>query len=195
MNGLRKLLCTGTAIAAMAGLMIAATPARAVHKDDFQLDGDAKNATCTFNIGDRSGVQKKTITVMTDDQPSQPTILKLTATIPQLLQIAPVFVYWSAKEVLDPKTINVNVGGDFQVNNLTVSSTDKGISTEVVPGPEKKEFKIIVKPTESGRPINAAIKIEPDMAKDVHKMYFANVRVDSRATATAPGTAPGAPPK
>ena len=149
--------------------------------------------TATFNIGDRSGVQKKTITVMTDDQPNQPTILKLTATIPQLLQIAPVFVYWSAKEVLDPKTINVNVGGDFQVNNLTVSSTDKGISTEVVPGPEKKEFKIIVKPTESGRPINAAIKIEPDMPKDVHKMYFANVRVDSRATATAP--APGAPPK
>src|SRR6185503_20785365 len=47
--------------------------------------------TATFNIGDRSGVQKKTITVMTDDQPNQPTILKLTATIPQLLQIAPVF--------------------------------------------------------------------------------------------------------
>jgi len=146
--------------------------------------------TATFNIGDRSGVQKKTITVMTDDQPNQPTILKLSATIPQLLQIAPVFVYWSAKEVLDPKTINVNVGGDFQVNNLTVSSTDKGISTEVVPGPEKKEFKIIVKPTESGRPINAAIKIEPDMPKDVHKMYFANVRVDSRATAAAPAPVP-----
>ena len=146
--------------------------------------------TATFNIGDRSGVQKKTITVMTDDQPSQPTILKLTATIPQLLQITPVFVYWSAKDVLDPKTINVNVGGDFQVNNLTVSSTDKGISTEVVPGPEKKEFKIVVKPTESGRPINAAIKIEPDMPKDVHKMYFANVRVDSRATAAAPAPVP-----
>src|SRR5690242_14991793 len=51
MNGLRKLLCTGTAIAAMAGLMIAATPARAVHKDDFQLDGDAKNATCGGAFG------------------------------------------------------------------------------------------------------------------------------------------------
>ena len=154
--------------------------------------------TATFNIGDRSGVQKKTITVMTDDQPNQPTILKLSATVPQLLQIAPVFVYWSAKDALDPKTINVNVGGDFQVNKLTVSSTDKGISTEVVPGPEKKEFKIIVKPTESGRPINAALKIEPDMTKDVHKMYFANVRVDSRATASVPPdsrAAASAPPK
>jgi hypothetical protein len=149
---------------------------------DTVAPNESGEITATFNIGDRSGVQQKTITVMTDEQPAQPTILRLKATIPQLLQISPMFVFWSAKDVLNPKTINVAVGPDFPVQHLTVTSTDKAIETEVQSMPDKKEFHIIVQPKESGRPINAAIKIEPDFPKDVHKMYFANVRVDSRAT-------------
>ena len=141
--------------------------------------------TATFHIGDRSGVQTKTISVLTDDEPSKPTVLKLQATIPQLLQIAPTFVYWSATDVLDPKTITVTVGEDFPVTKLNVTSTDKSISTEVKPGPEKKTFQIIVKPTESGRPINASLKIEPDFPKEAAKSYYANLRVDSRATKPA----------
>ena len=149
---------------------------------DTVAPNESGEITATFNIGDRSGVQQKTITVMTDEQPAQPTILRLKATIPQLLQVSPMFVFWSAKDVLNPKTINVAVGPDFPVQHLTVTSTDKAIETEVQSLPDKKEFHIIIHPKESGRPINAAIKIEPDFPKDVHKMYFANVRVDSRAT-------------
>jgi hypothetical protein len=138
--------------------------------------------TATFNIGGRSGVQTKTITVVTDDQPEQPTTLKLVATIPQLLEIKPIFLFWSATDVLNPKTITVDVGKDFPVTKLDVSSTDKSITTEVQPAADKKEFKIIVKPTESGRPINAALKIQADYPKDGTKPYYANLRVDSRAT-------------
>lgn len=135
----------------------------------------------TFTIGDRSGVQTKTITVRTDDQPEQATILKLKATIPQLLQVAPVFLFWSAKDALTPKVITVDVGADYAVDKINVTSTDKSIETEVVPVPEKKEFRVIVKPTESGRPINASLKIEPVLKADAHKPYYANVRIDSRA--------------
>lgn len=141
--------------------------------------------TATFNIGDRSGVQSKTITVTTDDQPQKPTILKLKATIPQLLQISPVFIYWSAGDVLDPKTITVTVGQDFPVTKLTVTSTDKSIATEVAPGPEERTFRIIVTPTESGRPINAALKIEPDFPKEAPKSFYANLRIDGRAKPAA----------
>lgn len=135
----------------------------------------------TFNIGDRSGVQTKTISVTTDEQAGGPTILKLKATIPQLLQVTPAFIYWSAGDVLNPKTITVNVGGEFPVTKLTVTSTDKSIATEVVSAPKEKSFRIIVTPQESGRPINAALKIEPDFPKDAPKSFYANLRVDSRA--------------
>jgi hypothetical protein len=147
---------------------------------DVVAPNESGEIVATFNIGDRSGVQKKTITVMTDETASQPTILNLTATIPQLLQLAPTFIFWSANDVLSPKTVTVEVG-DFPVTKLTVTSTDKSIATEVASGPKEKTFRIIVTPTESGRPINAALKIEPDFPKEAPKSFYVNVRVDSRA--------------
>jgi len=141
--------------------------------------------TATFHIGDRSGVQQKTIGVTTDDKPGQVTLLKLKATIPQLLKISPTFLFWAPTDALDPKPITVTVGGDFPVTKLNVTATDKAITTEVKPGPGEKDFRIFVTPTESGRPINAALKIEPDFPKEAPKTFYANVRVDSRAKAAA----------
>ncbi len=148
---------------------------------DVVAPNESGEITATFNIGDRSGVQTKTISVMTDDQTEPTKVLTLKATIPQLLQVTPAFIYWSAKDVLNPKTITVTLGPDVPVHTLTVTPTDKSIATEVVPDLDKKQFRIIVRPTESGRPINAALKIEPDFPKESPKMYYANVRVDSRA--------------
>ena len=152
----------------------------ALAKDEV-APNESGEIVATFNIGDRYGVQTKTIIVMTDDQPGQTTTLKLKATIPQLLQVNPVFVYWSANEVLKPKTVTVDVGAEFTVTKLNVTSTDKSIATEVAPGSKEKTFQITVTPTESGRPINAALKIEPDFPKDAPKAFYVNVRVDSRA--------------
>jgi hypothetical protein len=148
---------------------------------DVVAPNESGEIVATFNIGDRSGVQTKTITVTTDDQTGQPTILKLTATIPQLLQIVPTFIYWSAADGLKPKTITVVVGPDFPVTKLTVTSTDKSIATAVTSEPKEKTFRITVTPTESGRPINAALKILPDFPKEPQKSFYANLRVDSRA--------------
>ena len=49
MNALR--ICTRVVLAAVAGFIIAATPARAVHLEDFQLDGDAQEVTCGGAFG------------------------------------------------------------------------------------------------------------------------------------------------
>jgi hypothetical protein len=148
---------------------------------DVVAPNDTGEITATFNIGGRAGVQTKTITVTTDDQ-AQPTVLRLTATIPKLLEVQPIFLFWSANDVLKPKPVTVDVGEDFPVTKLNVTSTDKSIQTEVEQVPDKKEFKIVVKPTEAGRPINAAIKIVPDYPKDSPRPFYVNLRVDSRAT-------------
>jgi DNA-binding XRE family transcriptional regulator len=147
--------------------------------------GETGEITATFTIGNRIGVQKKTITVVTDDQPD-PTLLTLSATIPQLLEVQPTFLFWSVNDTLDAKTITVTVGKDFPVTKLNVTSTDKSIKTEVSgPGASDKAFKITVTPTESGRPINSVLKIEPDFPKEPAKTFYANLRVDARAKPTA----------
>lgn len=51
MNALWKRICTAAAIAAVTGFIIAAAPARAVHLDNFQLDGDVKETLCGGAFG------------------------------------------------------------------------------------------------------------------------------------------------
>jgi len=69
---------------------------------------------------------------MTDEGASAPTILKLTATIPQLLQVAPTFIFWSANDVLNRRRLRSAWGATFG-HELDVTSTDKSLTTEIVP--------------------------------------------------------------
>src|SRR5213079_1402576 len=85
--------------------------------------GEKGEVTATFNIGDRTGTQVKTVTVETDDATNQKTVLTLKAEIPQQLEITPNFVFWKQGEKPDPKTIAVHAGKDFNVKNIKVTSS------------------------------------------------------------------------
>src|SRR5438094_6701069 len=75
--------------------------------------GDKGEITATFNIGDRTGTQVKTVTVETDDPTKPSTVLTLRTIIPQLLEVTPTFVFWKQGEKPDPKAITVKVGKEF----------------------------------------------------------------------------------
>src|SRR5437773_9569485 len=88
--------------------------------------GDKGEITATFNIGDRTGTQVKTVTVETDDPASTTTVLTLKAVIPQQLAITPTFVFWQQGEAPSPKTIGVSAAKDFPVKRLKVASSSPG---------------------------------------------------------------------
>src|SRR5438874_9500032 len=69
--------------------------------------GEKGEITATFNIGDRTGTQIKTVTVQTDDpDPTRATTqLTLKTIIPQLLELQPMFVTWQSGEEPKPKFI------------------------------------------------------------------------------------------
>src|SRR5438105_2415767 len=69
---------------------------------DQVAPGEKGEVTATFNIGDRTGTQVKTVTVETDEAANQKTVLTLKAIIPQELEIAPTFVFWKQGEKADP---------------------------------------------------------------------------------------------
>ncbi len=168
--------------------------------------GASGEITATFHIGDRIGMQTKTINVRTDETPDATTRLTLKADVPRLLEISPTFLYWSKKTPeVEPRYIDVKVGPDFTVKQLTVTSTDPELKAEAEPVPnDEHAFRIKVTPPKTNRPINAALKIVPDYPKDTPKTFFANVRVDAHPTAaqaaamtpptvtTAPVAAPNA---
>src|SRR5580704_19006661 len=89
--------------------------------------GEKGEITATFNIGDRTGTQVKTITVQTDDPDAvkATTQLKLTAIIPQPLEVNPAFLMWQDKEEPKPKTVTVKVAKDFAVKDLKVTPSSQ----------------------------------------------------------------------
>src|SRR5215475_9718326 len=93
--------------------------------------GEKGEITATFNIGDRTGSQVKTVTVETDEAANQKTVLTLKAEIPQQLEISPNFVFWKQGDKADIKTINVKVGKDFTVKHIKVTSSTADFQTKV----------------------------------------------------------------
>jgi Protein of unknown function (DUF1573) len=142
---------------------------------DIVNPGDKGEITATFNIGDRTGTQVKTITVQTDDpDPVKATTnLRLTAVIPQALDISPTFLFWQDKEEPKPKTVTVKVAKDFTVKDLKVTPSSQDFQT-TVSRPNKDEFKIEVKPKDTSRMFAGVLTIQPD---DTPKVSYVNMRV------------------
>src|SRR5437660_8172359 len=70
--------------------------------------GEKGEITATFNIGDRTGTQVKTVTVETDDPAHAVTVLTLKANIKQILDVQPNFDYWQANEEPKAKTVTAS---------------------------------------------------------------------------------------
>src|SRR4026208_519994 len=93
--------------------------------------GEKGEITATFNIGDGTGTQVKTVTVETDEATNQKTVLTLKAEIPQQLEISPTFVFWKQGEKPDPKTITVHAGKDFSVKHIKITSSSPDFQTKI----------------------------------------------------------------
>src|SRR6059036_618327 len=128
--------------------------------------GENGEITATFNIGDRTGTQIKTVTVETDEAANQKTVLTLKAEIPQQLEIAPNFVFWKQGDKPDTKTINVKVGKDFTVKHIKVTSATPNFEAKVEEA-GNGQFKINVKPQDTNKAVASMLTIQPEDSQKV----------------------------
>lgn len=150
--------------------------------------GEKGEITATFNIGGRTGVQVKTVSVATDDPKTPNTTLTLKAVLPQMLTVSPTFLFWKAGEEAKPKTINVKSGAEFSVKNLKVAASNPEFTTNVEPG-GANEWKLSVQPKSTSKGAAGTLTITPE-SPDIPspQVYYANVSV----MATPPPASPAA---
>jgi uncharacterized protein DUF1573 len=153
-------------------------------KDEVK-PGEKGEVTATFNIGDRTGTQVKTVTVETDDPAKPSQVLTLRTIIPQQLEINPTFVFWKQGEKPDPKTITVKVGKEFTVKHIKVTSSTPDFQTKVQEG--NGEFKIDVQPKETNTLGGTTLTIQPE---DSPKVFYATARITGAPPAPAGPAAP-----
>ena len=137
--------------------------------------GEKGEITATFNIGDRTGVQVKTVTVETDDPKTPQTVLTFKATIAQLVELQPTFVFWQANEPAQPKTIVAKAAKGATVKKIDVISSSGDFTAKVEPGKGDGEFKIEVQPKDTAKPVTATLTIKPDA--NPAKVFYASARV------------------
>jgi hypothetical protein len=154
----------------------------ALQKNDV-APGEKGEVVATLKIGDHGGLLQKTVTVETDDPQHPQTILTLKATIVQLLELQPAFVFWQANEDPNPKTILAKAGKGVTIKNLEVTSSTPEFTTKVEPGSITGEFRIIVQPRETSHQITANLTIKPDSAAGTAKVFNASARVMPPGTA------------
>src|SRR5437870_4412190 len=135
--------------------------------------GEKGEITATFNIGDRTGTQVKTVNVETDDPQHTTTVLTLKAVIPQQLEITPTFVFWGQGEAPKPKTIVVRAAKEFPVKHLKVTSSSPDFQTKVEET-GNGQFKIDIEPKETSRQIASTLTIQPE---DSQKIFYATARI------------------
>src|SRR6478736_6782457 len=145
---------------------------------DIVQPGEKGEITATFNIGDRTGTQVKTVSVETDEATNQKTTLTLKAEIPQQLEITPNFVFWKQGDKPDTKTINVKVGKDFSVKHIKVTSSTPDFEAKVEEA-GKGEFKIDVKPQDTNKVVASMLTIQPE---DSQKVFYATARITNAPT-------------
>jgi hypothetical protein len=135
--------------------------------------GEKGEITATFNIGERTGTQVKTVTVETDDPANVTTVLSLKAVIPQQLEITPTFVFWGQGEEPKPKTIVVRAAKDFPVKHLKVTSSSPDFQTKVEET-GNGQFKIDVQPPVTNKQAASTLMIQPE---DSRKIFYATARI------------------
>ena len=161
---------------------------------DQVAPGDKGEITATFNIGDRTGQQIKTVSVETDDPAHPITTLTLKTNIAQVLELTPNFVFWQTGENPAPKTVTAKIGKDVPIKNLEVSSPNPAFEAKVEKG-AAGEFKISISPKETKVPAFASVVVKTDFPKEAPKTMFVTARVNGPPTAAmTPPTAPGQVP-
>jgi hypothetical protein len=146
-------------------------------KDEVPPGGTGE-ITATFNIGDRTGTQVKTVTVETDEAANSKTVLTLKTIIPQQLEITPNFVFWKQGDKPDAKTITVKAAKEFTVKHIKVTSSSPDFQTKV----EEKgngEFQIDVQPQETKNVAASTLTIQPE---DSQKVFYATARITNAPT-------------
>lgn len=146
----------------------------ALAKNDV-APGEKGTITATFSIGDRTGIQVKTVTVETDDPKAPQTVLTFKATIAQMLEVQPNFVFWEANEPAQPKTIIAKAGKGVTIKKVEVVPSSGDFTAKVEPGANAGEFKIQIQPKDTTKPLNASFTIKSDVAPA--KLYYASARV------------------
>jgi hypothetical protein len=153
--------------------------------------GQSGEVIARFTVGERVGLQKKTILVSTSDGPV-PTALTLVVHIPELLRIQPAFVLWKQGEPRAAKTLQIEAAQEnLPLKDVSVLSSNPAVAVQWQPVVEGKKYQIVVTPDTTEKPLFSTLTIHCGIGSE-QKTFHAYVSVSAPTLPANISTAPAA---
>lgn len=120
--------------------------------------GESGVIRATFTLGERMGLQEKTVIVSTSAPDAGQTILTLRVQIPKLFETARSFVVWNAGEPAKPQVIPLTILMPELLTLATVESRHASFEASVAPDPEAPGRHLItITPRTTEKETNGAV--------------------------------------
>ena len=103
-----------------------------------------------LDIGDRKGVQRKTVRVYTDNSQT-PALLTMVTEIPVVLEMSPRFLFWKQGAMMDTKSVDLKVGLDQEVAIDTVEPINEDFEYELLTVEPGRLYRLLVTPKTTGK--------------------------------------------
>jgi hypothetical protein len=114
--------------------------------------------TATFTIGGRIGQEDKTISVISDDAPTAPTVLALSINIQRVATIASDTVFWKVGEKAIEKDVEITAADAKQLASIEAASNDPTLTVQVRRLDEGRRFILAITPSSTDKAAQARIE-------------------------------------
>ena len=111
-----------------------------------------------YTVGTHTGLQRKTLLVLTDDG-TAPTTLTLVAHILEILRVTPSVVSWSHNEATAPKHISLELVQDAPFDEISVDSSSPHATAKLVPVTKGRKYDLVVIPEQTDRFLLAKLTV------------------------------------
>lgn len=122
--------------------------------------GEGGVVKVTFNIGQRTGLQAKTILVQTTDKKEGNVLLTMKVKLPDLLDVSSRFVWWQQGSEKKAQKINVKVQPGVAMKLTSVKSNSPKITAELQTSEDGKEYAIVLTPTDTSQPLSGFVTVQ-----------------------------------
>lgn len=129
-------------------------------KKNTYAPGETGTIRAVFTLGDRTGLQEKTVTVNTSAPDATSTVLTLRVQIPKLFDVSPYFVIWNTGDALAARTIELRIHAPDVLALKSIESRHASFTASIAPKHETPgHYTITVAPSSTEQVTNGSINV------------------------------------
>lgn len=129
-----------------------------------------------FTVGDRFGVYRRTISVVTDEG-AEPVALQVELDVPEVARLAPRSVEWKLQAAAEPQVVAITVAEGIDLSINSVQGTSDAFTYRLETVEAGKRYRLHLAPQSTAAPANAAFRLFAKAGdRDLVFSAYANVR-------------------